>query len=116
MKVLQQLHRRRTGMQRYDEFDTPAAYDVHCGATGEMRPDTLDRNEEWQLSATLCVTFWANQAKFDTAVKIAERALSHRLYGDVLSELYQLRLAVSNGDRRAAYIVIDRLQNTMEGK
>ena len=110
--ILGRLQAKQTGMRRYDEFREPVL-SVDCGKTGEVRPYTRDANEEWHLTGTVRVTFWANKAQFSDAIKVAEKALIARLYADVLAELPELRLAISNGDRRSASAVLDRIEATI---
>lgn len=114
MKIFEQLRAERTGMRRQDEFREDVLT-VDYGKTGEIRPYTLNANEEWHLTGTLRVTFWANKAQFDDAIKIAERAMIARLFGDVLAELPELRLAISNGDRRGCLSVCDRIEAKLKG-
>lgn len=114
MRILQQLQAERTGTQRMDDFREPP-FTVECGTTGKIRPDTLDANEEWHLTARVGVTFWANKAQFHDAMKVAERALIARLYEDVLAELPELRLALSDGNRRAALEICGRIESKLKG-
>ena len=114
MKILENLQAKETGNRRLDEFREPVLV-VDYVKTGQIRHDTTDSNSEWHLTATLCVTFWANNAQLSTAKKLAEKVLVARLYQDVLAELPELRLAISNGDRRAALRVCDRIDAKING-
>ena len=107
------LTSRKGYMQGYDEFVKPLVY-WNVGETGEVRDHTPDRNQEWFLEATVRITFWANKAQYHDAARLAETALLHRLYEPVLRELHNMRLAISNGDKREAFAVVDRMAKIAE--
>lgn len=114
MKILEQLRTERTGVLRPDEF-REGVLTADYGKTGEVKPYTLDANEEWYLTGTLRVKFWANKVQFDDALKIAEKVMIARLYGDILAELPELRLAINSGDRRDCFNVCDRIEAKLWG-
>ena len=110
LDILSHVEEVTTGINRIDEFrDDGSFFKMGCVETGEYLPYTLDRNQEWRLTVTLTVTFWANQAQRHDAHKIAEKVLVSRLYGDVLADLNELRLQISNGDRVASMALCDRI-------
>lgn len=78
--------------------------------TGEIRPHTLDRNEEWELRLTLSQKFWANRVQRPGVEKIARRALAAELYADVLRELPHLRLCIESGDVAGARESVERIE------
>ncbi len=110
-----ELHARKGHMKRDDEFGRESVLEISDGRTGEVKPYSLDANEEWFLEAKVSITFWANRAQYSHAREIAERALKARLYEGVLMELHNARLAVSNGDRREAYAALDRMHRIVDG-
>ena len=99
----------RGDLVRVDDFGVRTSY----GPTGEVRDDTLDRNQEWFLRATVEMRFWANRAQYADAERIARRAMMHHVYSDVLMEIAQLRSAVSDGDRMKCYAIIDRIDSVL---
>ena len=115
MKILEQLQTKPTGYARYDEFESPTLAMTY-EPTGNVRPYQLDANEEWCLFGNISITFWANKAQFEEATKLAKRALVARLYGDILVELPELRLALSDGDKRRAFAVCDRIEDKLIGR
>ena len=115
MRILQDLMAEKTGRRRIDDFRDPP-FTVEYGKTGNINdPQNLATNEEWHLTAKVRVTFWANKAQFHDAMKIAERALIARLYEDIIIELPELRLALSDGNRRAALEIFGRIESKLRG-
>jgi len=110
LSVLDRLETRSTGYRRMDDFSAPDFFKVESGETGKIRPG-IYANEEWYIQATLSVTFWANQAQFQFAKEIAEHALVNRLYYDVLSDLNELQLQISNGDKMACREIVCRIKS-----
>lgn len=108
MKIIDRLYKKSDGIRRMDDFRSPAFFEIETGQTGATRPGT-DANTQHYLEAKVSVTFWANQAQYERARELAQQALVHRLYGEILGELSELRLQISNGDRRAAMEAVDRL-------
>lgn len=114
LEVLTRLESIGTGIRGVDDFRSQTPFfEIEMGETGKWKPNTLDANEEWHLTAKLTVTFWANRAQLDRARETAERALVHRLYADTLGDLAELRLAISNGDRSASMAVCDRIESKL---
>jgi hypothetical protein len=112
--VLEHLQERSLGYRRRDDFMAPDFFAVKCGPTNvPLRPGT-DANEQFCLEATLSVTFWANQAQFSRAREIAERALIHRLYADVLADLTELHLQINNGDRDACHKIVCNIESKLK--
>jgi hypothetical protein len=112
VSILEHLEARSIGYRHLDEFDAPDFCTVKYGETGKSRYG-LDANQEWCLEATISVTFWANTAQYQHAREIAERALVHRLYADVLRELPELRMQISNGSRMGCLRIVDRIEQTL---
>lgn len=105
------LRERATGMCRPEEFmRKPAVFELDEHKTGEIRPYTPDRNEEYELTLTVGVRYWANKAQRSDARRNAESVLAHTLYKDVLAELSQIRHAVWDGDQSAALTRIAALE------
>ena len=113
LDILNRLEATRTGMRGRNEFNQTPFLKIETGKTGKVKPYTLDANEEWHLTAKLTVTFWANQAQFERASDTAERALVSRLYADVLGEVNELRLQISNGDQLACMEICDRIESKL---
>ena len=110
-----ELRARKGNMRRMDDFGRDSVIEINAGETGATKPYRLDANQEWFLEAKVSITFWANQAQYSGALRVAERALKARLYEGVLMELHNARLAVSNGDRREAFAALDRMQAIVDG-
>jgi hypothetical protein len=101
--VMQRLRERATGMQRPEEFmRRPGICDVEERKTGEFRPHTLDRNEEYELSLTVGCRYWANKVQREDQRRNAERVLARLLYADVLAELNEIRHAIYDGEKAGA--------------
>ena len=107
--ILGHLQAKSLEYRRYDDFRAPDFCVVNCEKTGRTRP-IPDANEEWVIQATLSVTFWANTAQYQQARVIAERTLAHRLYADVLGDLAELHMQISNGDKRACTEIVFRIE------
>ena len=108
MKIIEHLQEKSEAIRRMDDFRSPDFFKIESGQTGKVIPGT-DANTEHYLEAKIAVTFWANQAQYHDARKLAQEVLVHRLYGDVIAELSELRLQISNGDRVACLMTVDRL-------
>jgi hypothetical protein len=68
------------------------------------------------IRAQLGAEFWANKAQYETALKIARRALVQRIHGPVLNLIHELRFAVYNIDTEHAMELIDRMEVEMLGE
>ena len=108
MKIIDHLYRKSENIKRMDDFQSAPFFEIETGQTGVTRPG-LDANTEHYLEARITTTFWTNQAQFEHARELAEQALVHRLYGEIIAELSELRLQISNGNREACLIAVDRL-------
>lgn len=102
----------RTGVRRPDDF-IDQSFDMTCNRTGSSQ-SCLSGNrvrEEWLLAGTESVAFWATSADFEAALEAARRILIGNMYGDVLSGLSALRMAIYRGDRDSALAVVDQIQS-----
>lgn len=113
MSILDQLREERTYQQRVSDFRAPALADLSCEKTGEIRPHTIDRNEQYRLSATIAVDFWANQAQYQQARRIATRVLLDRLYGDTLALLSEAEKGVYDGDAKTVLAAISSIRKNL---
>jgi len=103
MSVFDKLQCVATGMRRPNDFGRhPVVVAVNERTTGNIRPHTLDANEEHELSVKIAVTFWANRAQIRRQRKVAEATLSHFLYADVLAKVQMIEHAIMDGDATAA--------------
>lgn len=112
LTALEHLRERNTHYKRRDEFMAPEFCTIMCAPTAAPRRYDTDTNEQWILEVMFSVTFWANRVQYPKAREIAERTLIHRLYGDILADLSELKLAIINGDKDACLQVCFE----MEGK
>lgn len=112
LNILDELIESTTDKRGFDEFQAITA-STTCNQTGEFKPNTLDRNTEWSLTLILRVNFWANQAQYHDARKIAEKVLVTKLYQDTLGDLAELRLQISNGNRMGAIMICDRIESKL---
>jgi hypothetical protein len=105
--LVSRLRERATGMQRPEEFmRKPGIVELSERKTGETRPHTLDRNEEYELSLTVGCRYWANSVQREGQRRNAERMLARLLYQDVLAELSAIRHAIYDGEKHGA---LDRI-------
>lgn len=112
--MLTNLRERATGMCRPEEFmRRPGVFEIEDKPTGEIRPHTLSQNEEYELTLTVGVRYWANNAQRASARKNAESILTHTLYENVLSELVGIRHAVYDGDQLVALRRIATLEERL---
>jgi hypothetical protein len=112
--TLSSLRERCTGMARPEEFmRKPGVFDLQERTTGEIRPYTPDRNEEYELTLTVGVRYWANKAQHTDARQNAEAILLRTLYQDVLADLSMIRHAIYDGDRTAALRRIGELESRL---
>lgn len=112
MGILEELHEERLGRWGRDEFAEPFAQ-FEMEKTGRGRDFTLDKNEEFALTAKVQVLFWANQAQLPEARKVARRHLAALLYKNVHKHISELELAISNGDRMEAMKVVCELRKSI---
>lgn len=109
--VFNRLMEKATGMCRGGNmWGQPVSLELRRRETGEIRPDTLDRNVEHELSAYIVVRFWANRAQLSQAREVAERTLANLLYHDVLGKLSEIEHAVMDSDGRRAYQVCGEIR------
>jgi hypothetical protein len=87
---------------------------TECEKTGNVRPHTLDANEEYELTCKVRATFWANRAQRDDGRRYAERALAGILYRDVIELLSGIEHAISDGDARDALQLCGELRNRIQ--
>lgn len=112
--ALSNLRERATHMCRPEEFRrVPAVFDLKDDKTGERRYGSMDRNEEYELSLTVGVRYWANDAQRADARLNAEAVLARTIYEDVLRALSEIRHAVYDGDQRAAIARIGELEKEL---
>jgi hypothetical protein len=111
---LSRLRERATHMQRPEEFmRKPTVFEFNDQKTGDVRRHTLDRNEEYELTLTVGVRYWCNDAQRVDARRNAEAVLARTLYEDVLRALSEIRHAVFDGDQRAALGRISELEKEL---
>jgi hypothetical protein len=112
--TMSKLRERATGMCRPEEFmRKPGVLELDERTTGEIRHYTPDRNEEYELTLTVGVRYWANKAQRADLRQNAEAILLRTLYQDVLADLSQIRHAVLDGDRKAALSRICELESRL---
>jgi|SRR5688572_3639128 len=115
MTILDKLQERPTYAQRASDFGRSVVAEMDCQPTGRGRQHTPDANEEFELSAKIAVTFWANNAQRANARRIAERVLLQRLYGDTLALLGEAEKAVFDGDAKAVLCIINTIRSKLVG-
>ena len=109
--VLDNIRERCTYMQRPEEFRrVPAVCEFNEEKTGEYRPAGIATSEEYELTLTVGVRYWANRAQHSDARRNAESILARTLYEDVLRDLAQIRHAAMDGDQRATVSRINELE------
>lgn len=115
MTIIDQLREERSMQRRVSDFREPAVEVVNCEKTEEIREHTLDLSEEYRLSATVSVTFWANRAQYSRSRQMAERVLLDRLYGDTLALLNEAEKGVYDGDAKAVFAAIREIRKNLVG-
>lgn len=78
--------------------------------TGEIKPHTLNANEEWELRLTFVQRFWANRVQRPRVEAMAREAMAAAVFADVLRELPHLRLCIESGDTLGAHEAVDRIE------
>ena len=104
-----------------------------CDSTGTQKPSwqpvEVDENTEeishghgqfgnqteFRLAVRVGCRFFANQAQFLDARKIAEEVIARQLFGDALRLVSVAKLAVSNHDERAAIGALAKLEEEILG-
>jgi len=112
MKLLEKLRAEATGQRRVDEFREPM-FSVESHKTDRIDWNGLATREEWVLTGKIHVIFWANSDEYGHARKRAEEVLLSTLYEDVMRELPRLKMAISDGDRAAAFSAVSRIQDAL---
>ena len=115
LEILQRLETVNQGMRRVDGFRELPFLVTDTERTGKVEPYGFGVNEQWVLTASLQVTFWAASNHFLESRKAAEQVLVRRLYGDVLGILSEIKLQINSGDRERsldACAYLERLLTT----
>ena len=113
MSFIDRLTERTTGTRRVSQWRDKDILQISAGATGNIRPYTTDSNEEYEMTLTVGVRFWANKAQYSEARRTAERHLAQTLYGDAIAIVARLRSAISDGDRDEAMAACAALERAM---
>lgn len=114
MRVLDNLQEKATGMERPDDlWGPPLIANVAERETGKIEPMGFATRREYELTLTIGARFWANRAQVSEARKVAERAIAHQLYRDVLDKLVRIESAIMDGDGRAAYAACGELRTAI---
>jgi hypothetical protein len=108
LNALDRLIETKTETRGFDEFAS-----VHCKKTGEIKDYTSDKNEEYVITLALRVNFWANQAQYNEARQFAEKVLVAKLYHEILGDLSELRLQISNGHRYEAMKICNSIESKL---
>ena len=111
MSIFDKLQERATGMRtpRREPFSVTMQ---ECAIS--HRP-VIDANTEYELQATVRITYWANDAQRTHARRIAEKSLAAFLYGDFLALVSQCEHAISDGDDAAAISACSAMRDKILG-
>jgi hypothetical protein len=109
MSVLDHKKVEKTGYLGRSDFEKTALIEYDVEKTGVTRPG-LSENEQYQMTVTVGVEFWANQAQYSHALPVAEKLLLSRLFGGLMGEVAEMRSAVFDGDAQRALAACDRIQ------
>lgn len=115
MSILDYLQCRAVQNRRMDQFSVAQCNMESRSAHAVRNNEFVGVQEEYILSATISIRFWANNAQHSDARQHAEKALVHSMYKDVLAHLHSLRKAISDGDRIAAFTIADHIQHELVG-
>lgn len=115
MNVLDKLRERAMGVYRTSDWIRPIKVEQAERLTGETRPGTLDKNEQYELDLTIRVQYWANTVQRAQCRKIAERHLANMLYRDVIAGLHQVESAIAEGEQLIALKLCSALINDLRG-
>lgn len=111
--VFDHLHERATGMQRPEEFRSPVVARVQESETGRIEPLGFATRREYELTALVTCTYWANDAQRVDCRRNAERVLADALYRDVLVDLSAITHAIYDGDQANALRMVGALQTRL---
>lgn len=111
MNIFSKIADRAEAMVRPDDFHG-LQFIVNENLTGREDIRWPSRGE-FRLTLELSVSYWANHAERPVASKIARQKIAHILFADVHASLYELRSAIADGDRRAAFVACDKLQDAI---
>jgi hypothetical protein len=114
VNIFERLEERATGLRMASSMRQPVAVATECEKTGNVRPHTLDANEEYELTCKVRATFWANRVQRDDGRRYAERALAAILYRDVIEALASIEHAISDGDARDALRLCGELRSRIQ--
>ncbi len=88
-----------TNQYKISDFDTFDIHEVKVGETGRTNLG-IDRCTEFTITLKVGASFWANQAQYQDALKVAEKVLLQRLHGKLFGIADAIRSAVYSGDAK----------------
>lgn len=111
MNILQRLKDTPTGFRKAGRIGP--IVDISEDVTGRIKNNCCTPCEEYALSLTVGVNYFANPAQKPHARKAAERHLLHVLYGDVLPIAAEIESAIFSGDYQTALEACSRLKSEL---
>jgi len=84
---------------------------MDCKEFADQPPHDLQK--KYLLQLTTISEFWANNAEYSRAKKIAEKCMLDHIYGDIRSMIHRLRLEVHNGNTEEAMRLLHNMEELM---
>lgn len=81
----------------------------------EIRPGEFVPQDKYELSVTLGVELWANDAQLNDSVRVAKKVMATRIYGDINGFVEELKKAIHDGDRNAALNICNMILEYTKG-
>lgn len=82
----------------------------------EIRPPDYVGGRSYELRTTIGVKFRCHPSNYDVAYKAALQTVVHKVYGALLSEIQEMRVAVWSQDPRDVLAICNRMeQKILEG-
>jgi len=111
MKLLEKATVRPTHLKGLNDFDRTFSPILESSLINT--DETRGIQFEHILQVKIGVSFWANTAEYETALKIAEETLARRIYGDAHRLIHEMRQAIMDGDAKRALSVCALMEDEM---
>jgi hypothetical protein len=116
MNVIDNLSERATGMRSHGGLRRPLIMEITERPTGKVPVPSWSPREEYELTAKIGVTFWANAAQYEGARREAEKHLTTVLYADFLRLVDKCAHAISDGDEGDALTACGEMRAMILGR
>lgn len=82
----------------------------------ELQATHYRTEEEYILSGTVGVEFWANPAQLEREVERAKKVFARRMYGEIESLVHEVMNAVNDEDRDRAMQICGMILDCTKGE